>query len=228
MSKKHLKRLNTPNTWNIRKKDNKYIKRPYPGAHSFDQGMALSIFMKDLLSYAETNKEVKNILNNKELLIDGVRRKEPKFIVGLMDIISIPYLKDNFRVILNKKGKLDVIKIDEKEAKTKICKIVGKKMHKNKIQINLFDGRNMISENKNCNVGDSVVIDLQTKKISNILKLERGSSALMINGKNAGKIAIIDDIKEDIIKCRGEDGVFETLKSYAFVVGVDKPLIKIA
>jgi small subunit ribosomal protein S4e len=180
-----------------------------------------------MLSYGKTNKEVKNILNKQEVLVDGVRRKETKFIVGLMDVISIPSLKESFRVILNKNGKLDIIKIDENESKTKICKIIGKKMIKNMVQVNLFDGRNIISENKECNVGDSLVIEVPKQNIKSTLKLNRGASVLITKGKNAGRIAVVDDIKGDIMKCRADDDVFETLKSYAFVVGNEKPVLKV-
>jgi small subunit ribosomal protein S4e len=228
MSKKHLKRLNAPTTWNISKKENKYIKRPYPGAHSFYNGMPISIFLKDVLHFAKTNKEVKNLLHNNEVNIDGVRRKDPKFIVGLMDVISIPSLKENFRVILNQKGKLDVLKIDDHESKLKICKIVGKKMIKNKLQVNLFDGRNIVTDMKECCVGDSVLIEVPEQKIKEMLKLDRNSLVLITEGKNSGKISSVEDINEGIMKCRSNDESFETLKSYAFVIGKEKPLIRVA
>jgi small subunit ribosomal protein S4e len=227
MSKKHLKRLNTPTTWNIKRKENKYIKRPYPGAHSFNDGMPLSIFLKDLLNFAKTNKEVKNILNKQEVLIDGIKRKDSKFIVGLMDVISLPYLKENFRVILNKKGKLDIIKINESESKLKICKIIGKSVCEGKLQINLFDGRNILAEKKDCKVGDSVLVELPEQKIKEIIKLENGSMVLIVDGKKSGKIAVIEDIKDNIMKCRDDEGSFETSKAYAFAIGTDKSLIKI-
>ena len=227
MSKKHLKRLNTPTTWNIKRKENKYIKRPYPGAHSFNDGMPLSIFLKDLLNFAKTNKEVKNILNKQEVLIDGIKRKDSKFIVGLMDVISLPYLKENFRVILNKKGKLDIIKINESESKLKICKIIGKSVCEGKLQINLFDGRNILAEKKDCKVGDSVLVELPELKIKEIIKLENGSMVLIVDGKKSGKIAVIEDIKDNIMKCRDDEGSFETSKAYAFAIGTDKSLIKI-
>lgn len=227
MSKKHLKRLNTPNSWNIKKKENKYIKRPYPGAHSFDNGMPLSIFLKDFICVAKTNKEVKNVLNKQDILINGIRRRECKFIVGLMDVISIPYIKENFRVLINNMGKIDIIKVDDSEANVKICKINNKTIFKNKIQLNLSDGRNIISDSKDCKVGDSVLIEIPKQKIKETLKLDRGSLVLIVGGKKSGKIATVEDINKDIMKCRDKEGIFETLKSYAFVIGREKPLIKV-
>ena len=106
MAKKHLKRLNAPKSWKIKRKGIKFITRPNPGAHSFSLGMPINIVLREIFEYAKTTKEVKNILNNKEVLINGVRRKDHRFIVGFMDIIAIPGIKAYFRVLLDKKGKL--------------------------------------------------------------------------------------------------------------------------
>ncbi len=227
MSKKHLKRLNTPNTWDIQKKGLKYIKRPLPGPHGFNEGVSLTVLLRDILKIAKTYKEVKNILHNHEVLIDGVKRKESKFIVGFMDSIKIPLTKENFRVVLNKKGKLCVIKIDEKESKLKICRIKGKKMHKGKLQINLSDGRNVLLDKKECKVGDSVLIEVPKQEIKEVIKLDKGSFVFLIGGKHKGALANVDGIKDKVMKCKSKDGVFETSKRYAFVIGKEKPLIKV-
>jgi len=226
MSKKHLKRLNTPKTWDIKKKGLKYIKRPSPGAHSFKNGISLSIFLRDILKLAKTNKEVKNILNSNDVIIDGVKRKSEKFIVGFMDIVSIPSIKENFRIVFNKKGKLSFIKINEDESKLKISKIIGKKMHKG-LQINLLDGRNILTDKKECKVGDSVLIEIPKQTIKETIKLEVGSLILLIGGKHIGNTAKIEEIKNNMMKCKNKDITFETSKKYAFVIGRDKPIIKI-
>lgn len=226
MTKKHLKRLNIPKTWNIKKKGIKYIKRPYPGPHSFNYGMALSVFLRDVLNLANTNREAKHILNNNEVLVDGIRRKDDKFIVGFMDTISIPSTKEYFRVIFDKKGKLIYIKINEKESKLKICKIKGKRMHKG-LQINLSDGRNILTDKKDCKVGDSVLIEFPKQNIKDIIKLDRGSLVFLIGGKHIGSIVNVIEIKDNIMKCKTKDSEFETSKRYAFAIGKEKPLIKV-
>jgi len=227
MSKKHLKRINAPKTWNINKKINKYIRRPNPGAHKFEEGMPLSILIKDVLNLAKTHKEVKNILNKNDILVDGIKRREPKFIVGFMDVITVPLLKENFRVIINNKGKLDVIKIDDSEAKLKICRLNGKTMYSKKVQLNLSDGRNILSDKKDMNVGDSILISLPNQEIKDVLKLDRGSLVILMGGKNIGNIASVEEIKDQIMRCRKDEVVFETSKKYAFVVGKDKSIIKV-
>ena len=227
MSKKHLKRLNVPKTWDIKKKEIKYIKRPNPGAHSFNNGMALSTFLKEVMKIAKTEREVRNILTKSELIVDGKRRKDPKHVVGFLDVISIPLTKDIFRVILNKKGKLDYTKIDDKESKLKICKVIGKRSTKKGLQINLSDGKNIFSDKKDIKVGDSILIDFEKKEIKERLELKKDSLVILNKGKHIGKIVNVQEIKDNQMKCKGKDEVFETSKKYAFVVGKDKPLIKI-
>lgn len=227
MSKKHLKRLNMPNTWDVKKKGITYIKRPHPGPHGFNHGLALSVIMRDMLGIAKTNKEVKNILLNHDVLVDGAKRTEVKFPVGFMDSISIPKIKENYRVILNKKGKLAAIKIDEKEAGLKIVQIKGKTMSKKGLQINLSDSRNIIADKTECKVGDSLLIEVPKQTIKDVLKVDKGALVMLIGGKYAGTIATIKEIKTKTMMCKTKDGEFETAKKYAYVIGKDKALVKI-
>ena len=71
MIKRHFKRLAKPKSWNILKKQGKFIIRPKPGAHSFENGLAITLVLRDLLKYAQTTKEAKKILINKIVMIDG-------------------------------------------------------------------------------------------------------------------------------------------------------------
>jgi len=227
MVKKHLKRLAIPKSWDIRKKKNKFTTRPMPGAHSFELGIPLNLVIRDLLKYAKNNHEVKKILNNKEILVDGKIRKDYRFITGFMDSISIPKLKKNYRVILNKKGKLFLLATTEQEAKIKICKIIGKKLVKGKTQLNLFDSRNVLVEKDNNKVGDSVVIELPTQKIKEHLKLEKGASIFVMGGKKIGTLCLVEDIINRKIICKHNNTIFEVPFDYIFVVGKNKPLIKL-
>ncbi len=227
MTKKHLKRLNMPNTWDVKKKGLTYIKRPLPGPHGFDHGQALSVVMRDMLGIAQTNKEVKNILHNHEVMVDGIKRTEVKFPVGLMDTITIPAIKESYRIILNKKGKLDSIKIDEKDAGLKVIRINGKTMSKKGLQLNLADGKNVLADKTESKVGDSLLIEVPKNIIKDVLKLEKGSLVMITGGKYTGIIANVSDIKTKTMTCKTKDGEFETSKKYAYVVGKDKPMVKI-
>ena len=215
------------NSWDIKKKNNKFITRPMPGAHSFELGMPLNLIIRDLLKYAKTNREVKKILNNKEVLVDCKIRKDCKFITGFMDTISIPKLKEHYRIILNKKGKLFLLPITEQEAKVKVCKIIGKKLVKGKTQLNLYDSRNVLVDKDDYKVGDSVIIELPGQKIKEHLKLEKGASVFIMGGKKIGIIWTVEDIAGRKIICKQNNTMFEVPFDYIFVVGRNKPSIKL-
>jgi len=228
MVKNHLKRLNAPKSWPIKRKETVWIVRPNPGAHEFAYSIPLTIALRELLKHAKTTREVKHIVYNKEVLVDGKRRKDIAYPVGLMDVISIPEIKENYRILFNNKGKITAIKIDDKEAKIKICKIKSKKLIKGKTQLNTTDGRNLLIDKDEDKVGDSVVIELEKQKIVQHLKMEKGALIYLIGGKHISSVGNVEKIeKNKLIFKTKENNVYETLKKFAFVIGKDKALITI-
>lgn len=227
MAKNHLKTIAAPQTWPIERKNKVFTLKPMPGTHSLKNCLTLSFLLTDILTIANTKKEVKFLLNNKEVLVDGKKRKERDFPVGLFDVISIKDIKKNFRITLDKKGKLHFIEVDDKDASIKVCKITGKTLVAGKTQLNLYDGRNILINKPDHLVGDSLVIDLTENKVKGSLKLEKGNTIFLIGGKNPGNIGQVEDVIGNKIIYKKDDKVFETLKKFAFVVGKEKPVIKL-
>jgi len=226
--KKHLSRLAMPNSWKTKRKGKKWITRPLPGQHSLELGIPLNLLIRDILSYTKTTKETRYILNNQKVLVDQKRRKDHRFIVGLMDVVSIPKIKENFRLLLDKKGKIIAFSIEDKESKIKPCKVKGKTMlKKEKLQLNLFDGKNIISKQKDINVGDTVLIELPSQKIKDSFKFEEGATIYLTGGKHVGETGTIEKIKDNLITYKRDKNKFETLKKYAFVIGKKKSSIKL-
>lgn len=217
--KNHLKRIASPRTWLINRKQNKFTVRPKPGAHSLEQGLALGIVVRDLLKLASTMTEVKKLLNDQEILVDGKRRKDNRFITGLFDVITIPVLKKSFRVLLDAKGRIIVKETLAEESLLKPCKIVGKTvLSKGKIQFNLHDGKNLIGEYQ-AKVGDTLMLELPSLAVKEILVRDKGVAVFLTKGKNAGNHGFLKEIKntEAILNLKGKE--IETTKKYLFVVG---------
>jgi small subunit ribosomal protein S4e len=227
MVKNHLKAIAAPATWPIERKRRVFVVRPQPGTHSLDNCISLNLLLTDILKLATSKKEVMHILSTKEVMVDGRKVTERSFPVGLLDIISIKDIKKNYRIILDKKGKLRVIEIDEKENAIKPCKIIGKTLVKGKVQLNLYDSRNILVDKDGYKVGDSIVLSADKKKVTDHLKLEKGNTIFLTGGKKIGTVGTVEDIIENKILYRKGEEVFETLKKYAFVIGNNKPLIKI-
>ena len=213
----------SPKWWPIERKTKKFTVPPR-GPHKKSLSLPLQVLLRDMLNVAETGKEAKTVIKKGEILIDGRKIKDPKFGVGIFDLIEIPLLKKSWRVI--PKNGLSLVEIPENEKKLKICKIIDKKTLKGKKnQLNLNDGRNILT-NEKYSTQDSLLIELPDQKIVDHIKFEKGSIAMVLEGKNAGKISKIKDIEHDRVWLEDEKA-FEVPKRLVIIVGRDKPMIKL-
>ncbi len=230
MVKRHLKRLVAPKSWKIKRKGITFVTRPNPGMHSKKNSISINVILRDMLNYAKTTRDVKVMLSKGYILVDGKQIKDHRFAVGLMDLIETPKTKECFRVLLDKKGKISIIKTKQEEKKIKLCKIVGKTViKKGKIQLNLNDGKNIIIDKNNYNTGDTLVIDVPEQKIKEHLKFEKGAFVYLSGGNHKGESGIIDETKNNLIKIKPKSGEsFETSKKLAFVIGKEKPIITLS
>ncbi|MEM3405647.1 MAG: S4 domain-containing protein [Candidatus Pacearchaeota archaeon] len=189
----HRKRQSMPKTWPLPRKGTKYIS---------SSGNFLSIpvyvIIRDIIRIVNNRKDVKKIIKEGRIFVNNKKIKDEKFPVQLKDIIEID--KKIYTLDLNENKKLTIKEILN-EKKEIIAKILNKKkIDKNKIQINCTNGRNYLidyKENKNIKIGDSVLFDLNNKKIIEILPLKEGSKVLVINGKHIGKRGIIEKIDKE-------------------------------
>ena len=189
--------------------------------------MPLNVVLRDVLKLAYTNREVKKILNSKEILVNGVRIKEPRFIVGFMDTISIEEIKKHCRILLNHRGKVILQEIKKDESSVKICKIINKKNIKDRIQLNLFDGRNILVKEDKYKTNDSLLINLPKQEIKDHIELKKKNTIFLIGGRYVGSVGTIEDVQNDNIIFKCDNRKLETTKNNVFVIGRDKPLIDI-
>ena len=193
------------------------------------------IIIRDLLKLADTSRDAKKIIKTKNVLVDGKPRKDLRYPVGLFDLIDIPKEGKMYRVVPDKHG-LILIEAPKKESNLKICRIKNKTMVKGgNIQLNLYDGKNIVIKDKkeDYNTGDSVLIELPSQKIVEHIKMEKGVVAILTGGQNIGDIINIKDIittksrEPNKVVCKKEDREFEAIMDYVYVVGKEKPLIKL-
>ena len=190
----HLKRQKSPKNWPIYRKGTKYIVRP---RFNIGKGLPLLIILRDVLGIAQNRKEVKKALHEKQILVNNKIATDERNNVLLLDTISILPMKKHYRLGLSDKGKFGVTEIKESEANQKISKIVNKKILKGKkIQLNLSDGRNFISDIK-CNTNDSAKINLKEKKIEGCLGLKEKAKVIVFAGKHTGGIGTIKKINQE-------------------------------
>lgn len=226
----YLKRSQAPKFWPIKRKGIKFTVKSSPGPHALHGSMPLMIIVRDILKFADNSREAKTIIKQGKILVDKAPRKEHNFPVGLMDAIEIPDAKKYMRIVAGEKG-LKLIDIDQAEASKKICRIQNKMIVKNGLtQLNLHDGRNILTEAKGYSTGDSLLIQLPGQNILEHYNMAEGSPAVIIGGKNMGtegRIAKIFERKtlletrKAIIETDGNNKI-ETLRDYIIVTGSRK------
>ena len=200
-----------------------------PGPHSKGSSISLLYILRDILQYADNAREARAIINGGLILVNKKPIKEVKYPVGLMDVLEIPKLKKYYRVLPGKK-EVRLVEISESESKTKLWKIINKQTHKKgKIQLNLHDGSNIIINKDTFKTKDTLVIEISSGKIKDVLEYKKGNTALVVHGRHSGGTGVISQITEakEGRKSRVKLGEIETLTDYVFIIGKDKPLISI-
>jgi len=240
---RHLKRLAAPPFWPILRKEHVWTVKPSPGPHPIDRCFPLLILIRDVFKYAETAREAKRIIVEGKVLVDGVPRKNYKFPVGLMDVISFPDLDEHYRICPHPTKHLWPIKIPKEEASLKLVRIENKTTVKGgHIQLNLHDGRNILvrvsdptkpSEDIYKTMG-TLLIRVPSQEIVEYVPLEEGVLAVVIDGKNVGRFGRVIKIergmgrKRSLVTLEDEQGHrFQTILDYIFVVGREKPLVTV-
>lgn len=228
MTKNHLKRLAAPKSWFLKRKEQKFITRPNPGPHNRTFAMPASMVFKDHIEIAQTTREVRKMLHKNTVNVDHRAIKDVRFPIGYLDVVSIPDHKQYHRVVMNKKGKLHTIQIDEKEGNKKLLRIIGKTTRKgNKTQLNCNDGRNILVTKGDYKVGDTVVFDLEKKEITDSFHLDKGTFIQLLGGKHMGAQGKVEEIKDTLVTISTKEEKVITLKKYAFVLGKNAPVIKV-
>ncbi|MBU5688400.1 MAG: 30S ribosomal protein S4e [Candidatus Aenigmarchaeota archaeon] len=229
---RHMKTFNAPKFYRVSPKSRPWIVKPLPGPHPKRESIPLAVVLRDILKICDDLKDAKKIIKSGEIFVDGRVRKNYKFGVGLMDVISFKTLGKNYRVVMSTSG-LKLIEIPKNEANLKLCRINRKIMIRGKkIQLGTHDGRSILA-NKDFNTGDSVLIELPSQKIIEHLKMEKGNLGLITGGENTGKFVKIKSVKRtrsrepNKVVCDLENREIDAVKDDVFVVGKDKPRIKL-
>ena len=182
-SRKHLKRYKAPKSWPIHPKEDTWTVKPSAGSHAIIDSIPLTLVIRDILKLADNAREAKRIINSGNVLVDGRIVKDYKFPVGFMDIVEIPKTGESYRVLLDRKGRLQLDSIDDNNSK--LCKIVNKTTIKGgKTQLNLHDGKNVIIDEDDYSVGDVISLKVPEQEINEAFALAEGATVLVTGGKH--------------------------------------------
>jgi len=241
--KRHLKREKAPRYWPIHPKESYWATKPSPGPHAQRACVPLANLLRDLLGYARNTRESKIILAQNRVSVDGKIRHDYKFPTGLMDVVELPDANMSYRILPAIGKGLTAVRIPKDEAKAKLCRIEDKiTLNKGRVQLNLHDGRSIVIPVEDARnpkediykTRDTVRIGIPTQKILDHLKFAEGAYAIVTSGRNLGRHGKIMNIEPSTVARRATAVIedpsgnrFETIADYLFVVGQEKPVIKI-
>jgi len=231
--KRHNKRYGAPTEkWGLPTKDGFWAPRMTSGAHPNNRSVPLVVILRDLLKYTNSSREARIAIGERKVQVDGVPETNHKAPVGLMDIISLVDLDEHYRVLFDQRGKIKLLPIEEDEQHWKLCKVIGKTTLKDGVtQYNLHDGRNFQDEDAGkYNTKDVLKISVPEQKVIERYEFLEGGMAMITGGRHIGEIGTIEEY--EVVKGPQPNLVhFEsgksTVEDYVFMVGTDKPVIKI-
>lgn len=185
----HLKALAAPKWRGMLRKAKTWILRPLPGPHS-KAALPLGLIIKNL-GLAANTREVKKILNLNNIQVDSKRRRKINFPLGFMDSLIIG--ESAYRVVLDKKGFLDLKKISLENANKKLVKVVNRKKLRGNYQIFFHDGTSILTKEPYA-INSTLLISLPEKKVLEEIKLSEGAEAMVIDGSKKGAVGKIKKI----------------------------------
>jgi small subunit ribosomal protein S4e len=231
----HLKRLNAPDSWHIAKKTTKFITKTAPGPHNAN-AMPITVWLRDHMGLTRNMKEVKQILLQHDVIINGRACRDPRMGIGIFDIIALPKMGKYFRILRGKNGRHQAVEIDAEAAQSRLCKIQNKTVISGgKVQLNLRYGANILADNT-YKSNDSIVVSLKPDdrfKILDHFPFAVGNMAMVTGGKHSGKVARLIEIintsgsvpNKIILEDEATKTRFDTIAPYIYMVGTKTPAI---
>ena len=193
----YLKRQKVPKIWPTVRKGTKYVVRSNSNP---EKGIPLLVVIRDMLKLAQNRKEVRKAIHSRQVLLNGRKIKDEKNAALPFDLVSIlsrdGKVARKYRLEFSENGKFVMVDFPD-ETERKAAKVINKKILKGgKVQINLSDGRNVVSDLK-CSVNDSVVLNFKDNKIEKCLPLKEGSPVVICEGKYLGSKGTVKKINPE-------------------------------
>jgi len=180
----------------ILKKGSKYIAR---ASSNPNNSVPVVIAVRDMLRLAKNAKEVRKMIHQKLLKINGREVKEYGQSIQLFNIFQADKA---YELTLSKAKKFVFIPAKNKDVR--LCKVTAKRLVRgNAVQVTLHDGTNIITK-ENVTVGDTIYLDSKNK-VSKLVTLDKAKKGFVISGKYMGNEVSIDSYSEGKVKVKTEE-----------------------
>ncbi|KAB5594777.1 40S ribosomal protein S4 [Ceratobasidium theobromae] len=203
-----------------------YAPRPSPGPHKLRESLPLTIFLRNRLKYALTQREVVTIVAQRLIKVDGKVRTDATYPAGYMDVITIEKSGEHFRLLYDVKGRFIIHRITPEEAAYKLLKVRKAAVGPRGVpHIITHDGRTIRYPDPLIKVNDTVRFDLATGKVTGFVKFDTGNLVMVTGGRNMGRVGTITHRERhvggfDIVHVKDTlERTFATRISNIFVIG---------
>jgi len=193
---KKLKRQMAPTFWGISRKEKRFVITVRPGSHPKNNSIPTAVLLRDTIKKVKTLREAKSSIYGGKIKVDGIIQKSLHHSIGLMDVVELDGTTDVYRLIPKNGHILEPLKIDANEKSKKLVKVNSKTTIKGgKTQLGFHDGRTIITD-VDANIDDTCLLQIPEQKILDVIKFEKNSQVIVTKGINAGRIGIINEIKQ--------------------------------
>jgi small subunit ribosomal protein S4e len=229
-----LKRLSAPRQWDIERQEKRFIIKPSPGPYSMEKSYPLGVVIRDILRMVNGKRELRYVITNGQVLVDGTTRRSPSFPVGLFNVIEVPKEGVAVRLLPSPDG-LVPSRIAGDETRLKLCSISSKvKVRGGHIQYGFNDGRVITNDTLSLSPGDAVLMKVPEQTPVSSVKLGKKALGLVVSGDRAGQIGQVMDVhkgsitREKTVVLSLPGGETELPARLVFPVGTEKPVIGVS
>jgi small subunit ribosomal protein S4e len=183
------------------------------------------VIIRNRLKYALNFREASMILRQKFVKVDNRPRIDTTYPAGFMDVVEIQKTGDRFRILYDVKGRFTLVRIDQAEAKIKLCKVISSYTATHRVPVIVtHDGRRIRYPDPMIQHGDTVVYNLEDNKVQDIIKFRVGKIAMITRGANRGRVGEITSLERhpgafDIVHVKdAADNIFATRAANVFAI----------
>jgi small subunit ribosomal protein S4e len=191
----------------------------------------VGLVLRDMLHACDTAREARAILGSRTVLVDGRVVSDPKFGVGVMDVLALKTTNEQYRMLVDTLGRLHLVPIDAEQAHWKLCRVEDRTAQKGgKVQVNLHDGRNLLLPKAEYTPGTTLKLAVPKQSVIAHYPLEAGAAVVLIGGQHVGEVGHVERVERtrnpraNVVHFR--EG-FSTDVTKVFVIGREAPEIAV-
>ncbi|OLL23615.1 40S ribosomal protein S4-A [Neolecta irregularis DAH-3] len=196
------------------------------GPHKSRECLPLIVLLRNRLKYALNGREVKAILMQRLVKVDGKVRTDTTYPAGFMDVITLEKTGEQFRLLYDTKGRFAIHRITADESRYKLCKVKKVQLGAKAIPYAVtHDGRTIRYPDPLIKVNDTIKFDFEQNKITDFVKFDIGNIVMITGGRNKGRIGTIIQRERhlgsfDIVHVKDAlERTFATRMTNVFVIG---------